>query len=262
MQIDWLTVIAQIFNFLILVWLLKRFLYQPIIDAMSKREQRISEGLRQAELRERAADESINIYQSKLEQLEQEAQRYIEDVKQTAQTERFALLDEAGSAADEARVQWQRQIEEEKQNFLASLKNLAAQMIEATTRRALSDLAQQQLEAQIIQVFMQKLENFDAESISASGSLSSASPIQITSSFELDLVTREKLRNLVQKQLSSRAMSEQSIEICFSESPELISGIELTAPGVRLSWTIADYLNKFEQTVQTALDEKIGKAAT
>lgn len=261
MQIDWLTVIAQIFNFLILVWLLKRFLYQPIIDAMSKREQRISEGLRQAELRERAADESINIYQSKLEQLEQEAQRYIEGAKQTAQTERSALLEEARSAADETRIQWQRQIEAEKQNFLEHLKNLAVQTIEATTRRALSDLAQQQLEAQIIQIFMQKLENFDTEAFPASGPSSSASPIQITSSFELDPATREKLRSLVQKQLSLRAMSDQPVEVCFSESPELISGIELTAPGVRLSWTIADYLDKFEQSVQTALDEKVGKAA-
>ncbi len=51
MQIDWLTVIAQIVNFLILVWLLKRFLYQPVINAMDQREQRIAERLQKAELR-------------------------------------------------------------------------------------------------------------------------------------------------------------------------------------------------------------------
>ena len=38
MQIDWLTVAAQILNFLVLAWLLKRFLYRPVIDAMTQRE--------------------------------------------------------------------------------------------------------------------------------------------------------------------------------------------------------------------------------
>ena len=49
MLIDWFTVAAQAVNFLILVWLLKRFLYKPILGAMDAREQRIASRLRQAE---------------------------------------------------------------------------------------------------------------------------------------------------------------------------------------------------------------------
>ncbi len=49
MAIDWITVSAQIVNFLILVWLLKHFLYQPIIRAMDRREQRVSERLNEAQ---------------------------------------------------------------------------------------------------------------------------------------------------------------------------------------------------------------------
>jgi F-type H+-transporting ATPase subunit b len=37
MLIDWFTVGAQVLNFLILVWLLKRFLYGPILDAIDAR---------------------------------------------------------------------------------------------------------------------------------------------------------------------------------------------------------------------------------
>ena len=42
MLIDWFTVIAQVINFLILVWLLKRFLYRPILNAIDAREKRIA----------------------------------------------------------------------------------------------------------------------------------------------------------------------------------------------------------------------------
>ena len=43
MLIDWFTVGAQVLNFLILVWLLKRFLYRPILHAIDAREQRIAQ---------------------------------------------------------------------------------------------------------------------------------------------------------------------------------------------------------------------------
>jgi F-type H+-transporting ATPase subunit b len=66
MQIDWLTVIAQIVNFLILVWLLKRFLYHPVITAMDRREQRIAERLQLAEQREQAAIESRQDYENRI----------------------------------------------------------------------------------------------------------------------------------------------------------------------------------------------------
>ena len=49
MLIDWFTVSAQIVNFLILVWLLQRFLYRPILDAIDAREQRVAAALTKAE---------------------------------------------------------------------------------------------------------------------------------------------------------------------------------------------------------------------
>jgi len=45
MEINWFTVIAQIVNFLILVWLLKRFLYKPVLKAIAEREQKIASRL-------------------------------------------------------------------------------------------------------------------------------------------------------------------------------------------------------------------------
>ncbi len=49
MLINWFTVLAQIVNFLILVYLLKRFLYGPIIRAMQEREKKIARRLQDAE---------------------------------------------------------------------------------------------------------------------------------------------------------------------------------------------------------------------
>ncbi len=65
MLIDWFTVAAQVINFLVLVWLLKRFLYQPIIDAIDAREKRIAAELADADAKKAEARQerakSINV---------------------------------------------------------------------------------------------------------------------------------------------------------------------------------------------------------
>ena len=48
MSIDWITVVAQIANFLVLVWLLKRFLYRPILDGIDAREAEITRRMAEA----------------------------------------------------------------------------------------------------------------------------------------------------------------------------------------------------------------------
>ncbi len=58
MSIDWITVVAQLLNFLVLVWLLKRFLYRPILDGIDAREVEISTRMAEAtEARKKAEAE-------------------------------------------------------------------------------------------------------------------------------------------------------------------------------------------------------------
>ena len=49
MNINWFTVIAQVINFLILVWLLKKFLYKPILNAIDEREKKIADKIKDAD---------------------------------------------------------------------------------------------------------------------------------------------------------------------------------------------------------------------
>lgn len=245
MQIDWLTVIAQIINFLILVWLLKRFLYQPIINAMDRREQRITERLREAEQREQAAEESKQDYLNKMEALEQDREALMDEARQAAETKQRELLDEARAEAAEKRSHWQHQVLEEKQNFLRSLKHEAAESIQRIARRALADLADTELEEQIIHAFIHRLKTLDTDSRHA---IAAAESAQITTSFELDSAIRGQLTRTIHEQIG------KGIDIYYRVSPELLSGIELSVAGRRLSWTLAEYLRELEERIQAQLE--------
>ena len=72
MPIDWFTVVAQAINFLILVWLLKRFLYKPILHAIDEREKGIAAQLAEAEAKKAEAQKERDDFQHKNEAFDQE----------------------------------------------------------------------------------------------------------------------------------------------------------------------------------------------
>ena len=72
MLIDWFTVGAQALNFLILVWLLKRFLYKPILNAIDAREKRIAAELADADAKKAEAQKERDEFQHKNEEFDQQ----------------------------------------------------------------------------------------------------------------------------------------------------------------------------------------------
>src|SRR5665647_1757282 len=81
MQINWFTVIAQIINFLILVWLLKRFLYKPILKAIDEREEKIAAQIKDAEAKDVTAKKEQAEFQKKNETFDKEKKEFIDTLK-------------------------------------------------------------------------------------------------------------------------------------------------------------------------------------
>ncbi len=72
MLIDWFTVGAQALNFIILVWLLKRFLYKPILNAVDAREKRIAAELADADAKKTEARRERDEFQRKNKEFDQQ----------------------------------------------------------------------------------------------------------------------------------------------------------------------------------------------
>src|SRR5580704_2922901 len=100
MLIDWFTVGAQALNFLILVWLLKHFLYKPILNAIDAREKLIAGKLTDADAKETEAQKERDEFQKKNEEFDQQRSALLSKATDEAKAERKRLLDEARKAAD------------------------------------------------------------------------------------------------------------------------------------------------------------------
>ena len=100
MLIDWFTVVAQTTNFLILVLLLKRFLYKPILDAIDAREQRIAQELADADAKRLEARQERDQFERKNEEFDRNRDGLVTQMKEEISLKRQKLLDDAQLAAD------------------------------------------------------------------------------------------------------------------------------------------------------------------
>jgi F-type H+-transporting ATPase subunit b len=251
MLIDWFTVCAQAVNFLILVWLLKRFLYKPILDAINAREKLIAAELTDAAAKKAEAQKDRDEFQHKNEEFDQQRAALLTQATTAANAERQRLLVEARKAADEAGGSRQETLRSETQHLYQTITRQAGQEVFAIARRTLADLADLSLEERISDVFMRRLHEMnDSDKHALGETLTTApDPAILRSTFDLPAAQRAAIQNALNVTFSAE------VRVQFQTSPDFIGGIELTTNGQKVAWSIASYLASIEKGVDELLKE-------
>jgi F-type H+-transporting ATPase subunit b len=252
MLIDWFTVGAQALNFLILVWLMKRFLYKPILHAIDEREKRVATELANADQKRAEAQKESDEFKHKNEEFDQQRAALLSKATDEVKAERRRLLDEARQAANELSVKRQETLRNDAHNLNQEIARRAQQEVFAIARKALTDLATTSLEERMGEVFTRRLREMDKHAKEGLGeALRTASdPALVRSAFELPAKQRATIQNALNETFSAE------IHIRFETAPDLISGIELITNGQKVAWNIADYLSLLEKSVDELLKEK------
>ncbi len=255
MLIDWFTVGAQALNFLVLVWLLKRFLYKPILDAIDAREKRIAKELADADAKKAEAKRERDEFQHKNEEFDQQRAALLSKATDEAKAERQRLLDEARKAADALSAKRMETMRSDARNLSSAISRRTQQEVFAIARKALTDLATTSLEERMVEVFARRLREMDgkAKAVLAAALKSAPAPSLVRSAFDLPAEQRAAIQNALNETFAAE------INVRFETAPDLVSGIELSTNGQKVGWSIADYLASLEKGVGELLKEK-GKA--
>ena len=243
MLIDWFTVIAQVVNFLILVWLLKRFLYKPILNAVDAREKKVADELANADAKEAEAQKEKDEFRHKNEEFDQQRAELLNKAKDEAKAERQQLLEEARKEASDLRAKQQEALRNDKHNLNQEIRHRAQQEVFAIARKALKDLAGTSLEERTVDMFAQRLRELKGEEKEqlASALSVSSSPVLVRTAFDLPQAQRDLIKKTIKETLGIE------IQARFETAPDLVSGIELTTDGQKVAWSIANYLTSLEK---------------
>ncbi len=244
MSIDWFTFAAQIVNFLILVGLLRYFLYGPIVRTMQDRERRVTQKLSDAETARAAAEQQRKQLEAETQSLEQQRDHLLDQAAQEAEAERQRLVRDARNEDESRRKQWKQSFEREQHELVSATQSHIQSMSLQAARHTLSRLSDTDLQSQVCRVLIRQLQSLDESQCNdVQSQLDDSQSVLVRSAMLLGEEDRQQLTDAI------RQTFQQAFDLHFETDESLVCGIEIDAGSYSLRWNAADTLNQMEDNV-------------
>lgn len=249
MLIDWFTVGAQALNFIVLILLLKRFLYRPILDGIDAREQHLQKVESQASQDSAKANLEYKALTAERADIETTRSRIVAEATEQAEAKRRKLIEEAQQTADQM-------LKKQLQGFHTQLASMQQDIINknvsevyATCKKLLSELASVTLEQLIIDKFLSRLNRMPKEKLPDISSVNTNNySVYVRSAFELEPRQKQDITSCLGKQFDLPPQSKLAVQ--FNHVPHLITGIEININGWKMCWSAEHYLDDLQQQVK------------
>lgn len=243
MEVNWSTFILEIINFLILVWILKRFLYKPVMDAIARRRASIEQSMQEAGERNQEAEALKTQYEHRLEDWEQEKQAAREQLHTEIEQEREKL---------ETQLRTRLQHEQEKASALATQQAQEQQRLHEQramqnsmqfTSKLLKDLSSAELESRLIKKLLEQLAALpDAQRERLAQALNEQTAnAQISTAFPISPEQGKKLQDVLQ------LISGRELTCEFKQDDSLLAGVRIQLGPWQLQGNLQDELQAFAE---------------
>lgn len=245
MHLDWSTFALQLVNFAILVWLLQRFLYRPILRVIDARRAAIDRDHAEAERATRAAQQQLTALEGQRGGIVAERaaalERAQEEARQIVAVRRAQAEHDADQLLEEARKTTAREREQLLEEARRSAVDLAAEM----ARRVLAEVPES-LRAlgwlERIDGHLRALSATDRTELA--GELAGGAALRVVTAWPLPTEAAEDWRGRLRQWLGSE------VAIAFETEPQLIGGAELRFPHATLSFNVRGAIAALQEEVE------------
>jgi F-type H+-transporting ATPase subunit b len=247
-QLDWTTFLLEIGNFLILVWILQRFLYRPVLDVIRRRREGIEKALAEAKSKEEEAREIDAKARARLDDWERErgeARARLGEEMAAERSRRLQQIEEAlKGERDKAQALAARKAEEDRR----SLERRSIEQGALFASRLLERLACPALDAQIVHALVEDIASLPDDQRRAIAEAASRPGVQvrIETARPLEADDRQRLSGALQ------ALCARSLEESVHDAPELIAGLRVAVGPWVLAANLRDELAFFREGAQRA----------
>jgi F-type H+-transporting ATPase subunit b len=243
MQIDWTTFVLEIVNFLVLVWILKRFLYKPVLAILTRRRAATERTLAEAnEAEQRAAGLKVQ-YENRLADWETERGTARTRLEAEMAAERMRQMQALAKDLAEER---ERNVVLENHRRNESRREMETQALAQASRFAaglLSRLAGPELETRLAGVFIEEVAGLAEDQIAGlhAAAWNQETRVAVTSAFPLSVVQRKQIEEV----LADRAG--RSLPVDFGVDDTLLAGLRVSIGPWQLNMNLADELAYFSR---------------
>lgn len=247
MQIEWWTLALQAINFIVLVWLLHRFLYKPVKAVIEKRRQFSERAFAEAaEAKEKAAAAEANLEADRAA-LAEERRALIAKVHEEMSAERDKILAGARRDADRLLEDARKAIEDERRRTEEDIRDRLAALAVELARTLLRETGAGSVDEAALDRICRQVEAMpDAERARLAADLGRGGAIAVATAAPLEAKARTKWQERIAGLLPLGDDAEGRPELRFETDPTLVGGAELRLPHTVVKFTWADLLAKAE----------------
>jgi len=230
MRIDWWTLALQTVNVLVLVWLLKRFLYRPVMDMIAQRRTAADKMLTDASaVRERALAAEAEVGRRN-QALAADRDRMLAEAHAQAEAEKSAMLERSAQEAAQRQAEGEAAIAREQEAMRRGVLEQAAKLAVVIARKLLSRLPPKVATAALLEPLPAALAELPDEV--RAHAAATGEPIEVVTAAPLDESGQTRCRTLLATILHGQPT------VTFRADPDLIAGVELRASHllIRNSW--------------------------
>jgi len=229
MRFDWTTLLLQTVNLLVLVWLLRRFLFRPVMAIIAARKSAAEALLADAEAARAAARAEAERVAKRQKSLVAEGDQLLADAHASAEAERTELLEQARQEAARTQHAAETTLDQERARIRRGLEAEARQLAVTIAARLLARLPPQAATAALLQMLDAWLATLPA---SVLANLARAGEtLEVATAAPLDEPAQEACTTMLRRWLGDGS------RLRFVTDPALIAGVELRGPHARLSNT-------------------------
>ena len=256
MNIDFFTLGAQIINLLVLLFLLRKFLYLPVLKVLEERKVLLENEYAEAEKARKKAELTAQKIQKEYASVESEKQQILASVHEQAQELALKLSNEAQTEFEHNKKQWKNKLIAEQNTFELALQKLTLEYFSRFTDGALTQMADISLNELFIHKLEQKLSKFsNKQKADFERGFLNSGKLEIFTAKELNAQTKQNFTTFLQENFALPA----NLKIQFSLDKNLICGISLKAKEQMLEWNLADYIADFAKNLNEAVAKLINK---
>ena len=244
MNFSWWTFGLQAANFLILVWLLQRFLFKPVKGMAARRREEIVSALTEASVEREAAGRLKQEMEAQRSQIDAERQKLIDEQRAQLSAEHQAILEQARAQAERLRAQAREQLEQERTAAISELFEHSVQLATTLAERLLRELALPSIEHPFLARVLDYLDRLPAAERSTLSSQLGANRLLVTTAHPIGVEEQAQWRD----RLGKRIGGVESIR--FASDPALIAGAKIDFPNAILSFNWRASLDEARKELQ------------
>lgn len=256
MQIDLFTLIAQILNLLILLFLLRKFLYLPVLKAISARQKLIADEIESAEQARKSAEAAEKKSLAEAKKLEAQKQSVLEKAHDEAALLAAHLKEQTEEEYRQKRQQFSERIIAEEQSFDLAVQKSVAEYWTQFAQKALSQIADTDLNTAAVVQFMRKISALSAEEQKSYASAFQAKKqIEIQTAMPID----DKLKTQLEEFLRKTWKLPKNIDFVYATKSDLICGVQIVAAEQLVAWNFEGYMQEFRQSLHKSVSQLLNR---